>query len=136
VKKGWILSANTIGELALKIKETEKSMVPQELEATVSRWNDCVRAGQDWLKRPPGTMMPIEAPPFYYVPVWPIISNTQGGPVHNSEQQVMDPFGQAIPGLYAAGELGSFFGHLYQLAGNLGECLLSGRIAGKHAAAR
>ncbi len=78
--------------------------------------------------------MPIQAPPFYAAPVWPIISNTQGGPVHNAKQQVIDAFGQRIPRLYAAGELGSFFSHLYELAGNLGECLSSGRVAGKEAA--
>jgi len=68
------------------------------------------------------------------VPVWPIISNTQGGPVHNEAQQVIDAFGEPIPRLYCVGELGSFFAHLYQLSGNLGECLLSGRVAGRHAA--
>ena len=79
-------------------------------------------------------MYPIEVPPFYAVPTWPIITNTQGGPVHNERQQVLDPFGQVIPRLYSTGELGSFFAHLYQLAGNLGECVLSGRMAGKSAA--
>ncbi|MBW1801157.1 MAG: hypothetical protein JRJ85_10575 [Deltaproteobacteria bacterium] len=39
-----------------------------------------------------------------------------------------------IPRLYACGELGSMFGHLYDLAGNLGECISSGRIAGRTAA--
>jgi predicted oxidoreductase len=79
-------------------------------------------------------MLPIEVPPFYAVPVWPIITNTQGGPVHNDKQQVIDALGEPIPRLYCAGEIGSFFAHLYQLAGNLGECLSSGRMAGKHAA--
>ncbi len=104
------------------------------LESSVLQWNEVVSQGNDSFRRPPGTMMPIEASPFYAVPVWPVISNTQGGPVHNVRQQVIDAFGQPIPHLYAVGELGSFFGHLYELSANLSECLYSGRIAGKEAA--
>jgi succinate dehydrogenase/fumarate reductase flavoprotein subunit len=47
---------------------------------------------------------------------------------------VLDPYGAPIPRLYAVGELGSFFGHLYLLGGNLSEVVISGRIAGKDAA--
>jgi succinate dehydrogenase/fumarate reductase flavoprotein subunit len=43
--------------------------------------------------------------------------------------------GKPIPRLYAAGELGSFFGHLYQGGNNLPEALAFGRIAGERAAA-
>src|SRR5262249_47543422 len=38
------------------------------------------------------------------------------------------------PGLYAVGELGSFFGHIYLLGGNLSEGIVGGRIAGRRAA--
>jgi len=55
--------------------------------------------------------------------------------VHNVNQQVMDAFGQPIPHLYAAGELGSFFSHIYELGFNLSECFSSGRVAGRNAAA-
>ena len=78
--------------------------------------------------------MPIEVPPFYAAPVWPVITNTQGGPQHNVDQQVIDPFNEPIPHLYSAGELGSFWAHLYLLAGNLAECLYSGHVAGINAA--
>ena len=47
---------------------------------------------------------------------------------------VLDAFGQPIPGLYAAGECGSVFGHLYMSGGNLAECFIGGRIAGRNAA--
>lgn len=137
LKKGWIVSADSISDLARKIRdiqESESKMSSNTLEATLSRWNNCVKTGEDWLGRLSGTMMPIEVGPFYAVPVWPIITNTQGGPVHNEKQQVLDAFGEIIPHLYCAGELGSFFAHLYQLAGNLGECLSSGRVAGKYSA--
>ncbi len=137
VKKGWILRASTVRGLGEMIKlqpENEGLMDIAALELTVSQWNEAVSQGVDKLRRLPGTMMSIQSPPFYAVPVWPIISNTQGGPMHNVKQQVLDPFGQPIPRLYAIGELGSFFGHLYELSGNLGECLYSGRVAGREAA--
>jgi succinate dehydrogenase/fumarate reductase flavoprotein subunit len=42
--------------------------------------------------------------------------------------------GRPIPGLYAAGELGSVFGHLYLSGGNIAECFAGGTIAGREAA--
>ena len=48
---------------------------------------------------------------------------------------LIDPYGQPIPRLYAAGEMGSIFGHLYLLAGNNAECFIGGKIAGINAAA-
>jgi succinate dehydrogenase/fumarate reductase flavoprotein subunit len=137
IGRGWILQGSTVRDLAKQIRkcpENEGFMEADRLEATIAEWNASANRGRDPLNRPPGTMMPIQSAPFYGVPVWPVISNTQGGPVHNTHQQVMDAFGQPVPGLYAVGELGSFFGHLYELSGNLSECLYSGRVAGRRAA--
>ena len=106
------------------------------LQRTVARWNELCRLGEDEdFVRPPGTMVPIETPPFFTIPTWPVISNTQGGPVHNAKQQMLDPYGNPIPRLYKAGEMGSIFGHLYMLAGNNSECIIGGKIAGANAAA-
>jgi len=63
-----------------------------------------------------------------------IRSNTQGGPVHDAQQRIIDVFGKPIPRLYSAGELGSSFGHLYLSGGNIAECFVTGRIAGRNAA--
>ena len=79
-------------------------------------------------------MAPIATPPYYYAQIWPVVSNTQGGPVHDARQRIIDVFGEPIPRLYAAGEMGSVFGHLYMSGGNLAECFVGGRIAGKAAA--
>jgi succinate dehydrogenase/fumarate reductase flavoprotein subunit len=46
----------------------------------------------------------------------------------------MDVFGKEIPRLYSAGELGSIWGSLYPGAGNVSECIVFGRIAGRNAA--
>ncbi len=80
-------------------------------------------------------MARIDAPPFYGAFVYCLLSNTQGGPVHNAQQQITDAFGQPVPRLYSAGELGSSFGHLYLSGGNIAECFVTGRIAGRNAAA-
>jgi succinate dehydrogenase/fumarate reductase flavoprotein subunit len=137
IDQGWILREESIEKLALTIRKTANNqgkMDPYTLEATVAEWNQFVSKKKDPLHRPPDTMVPINTSPFYCIPVWPIISNTQGGPQHNIEQQVLDPYGEPIPGLYAAGELGSFWSDIYLLAGNLGECLSSGATAGRNAA--
>jgi predicted oxidoreductase len=100
------------------------------VEDSVQAWN----AGHDPFGRPRASMMPIAEPPFFGAHVWPIVSNTQGGPAHDAKQRVLDAFGAPIPRLYVAGELGSVFGHLYMSGGNLAECFIGGRIAGRGAA--
>ncbi len=104
------------------------------LARTLAGWN-AAAAGEDrdW-GRPPRSMMPIVALPFAYGAVHPVVSNTQGGPVHDERQRVLRPDGAPIPGLYAAGELGSVFGHLYMSGGNIAECFVGGGIAGTNAA--
>ena len=137
ISKGWILKAGSIEELAMKVRETaedEGKMDSGVLEETIAAWNTAVAAGKDHLHRLVGTMTTIGEPPFYAVPVWPVITNTQGGPQHDERQRVIDAFGEPIPRLYAAGELGSFWSHLYLLGSNLGECFSSGRTAGRNAA--
>ncbi len=48
--------------------------------------------------------------------------------------QIHDPMGKPIPRLYVAGEISSIFGHLYLEAGNITECFVGGKIAGRNAA--
>jgi succinate dehydrogenase/fumarate reductase flavoprotein subunit len=111
------------------------SLPTARLRETIDRWNAlCASGGDDDWQRPPSSMMAIKAPPFTFAPVWPIVSNTQGGPMHDSRQRILDVAGRPIPRLYAAGELGSVFGHLYMSGGNIAECFVGGRIAGRNAA--
>ena len=138
VEKGWIMEAGSLEGLAGKIKEmpnNKSRMEGTSLVETVEKWNRDLTAGADrYFNRHPETMMSIAAPPFYAMEAWPLLTNTQGGPEHNVDRQVLDAWGKPIPRLYTAGELGSFFGHVYELAGNIGECFSSGRIAGTAAA--
>jgi succinate dehydrogenase/fumarate reductase flavoprotein subunit len=132
VELGILKRADTLTELA-RVLGIDAATV----QHSVTRWNAmCERGADDDCGRPGGTMTPISTPPFYGAPVWATLSNTQGGPVHDAEQRVIDVYGQPIPRLYSAGELGSSFGHLYLSGGNIAECFVTGRIAGQNAAAR
>ena len=66
--------------------------------------------------------------------VWPLVSNTRAGPMHDARQRVIDVFGKLVPRLYAAGGLGSVLGHLYLSEGSLAVCFAGGRSAGRAAA--
>lgn len=122
--------ADTIGELAAKLGVEEP-----RLRRTLDAWNTACETGDDEDFLRPGTsMVKIATPPFYFAEVWPICSNTHGGPVHDADQRVLDGFGAPIPRLFAAGELGGVFGHLYISGGNLAECFIGGWVAGRNAA--
>lgn len=128
VDLGILRRAETLAELAQSL-----GMAPTALQAEVARWNAACDAGvdQDHGRRPE-TMMPLREAPYYAAEVWPLVINTQGGPVHDADQRVIDVFGEPIEGLYAAGELGSVFGHVYVAGGNLAECVVGGRNAARH----
>jgi succinate dehydrogenase/fumarate reductase flavoprotein subunit len=131
VEVGILQQAKTVEGVAKAINVDAKV-----LGKSIDRWNELCALGKDEDHgRPPGTMMPVATPPFIFGKVWPTVSNTLGGPVHNVKQQVMDIADAPIPRLYAAGELGSAFGHLYLSGGNIAECFVTGRIAGKEGAA-
>lgn len=130
VESGILKRADTLAGLAVQL-----GIDAAALEASVARWNaDCAQGRDAQFERPAGSMTPIKTPPFYGAPVWATMSNTQGGPVHDAAQRIIDVYGQPIPHLYAAGELGSSFGHLYLSGGNIAECFVTGRIAGTNAA--
>jgi hypothetical protein len=125
IEKGWIIKGDTPADLASKLE-----IEPAELEASIARWNEQCKNGSDQdFGRPGRSLTSIEKPPFYCVKVYPATYNTQGGPKRNAKCQVVDPFNQPIPGLYSAGELGSFWGWMYNGGGNNAEALCTGRIA-------
>lgn len=131
IELGIVMRAASLPGLAAAMEVDDAT-----LAATIARWNRGCADGSDIdFARPPSSMVPIAEPPFYAARLWPVVSNTQGGPRHDERQRVLDVFGAPIPRLYAAGELGSVFGHLYLSGGNLAECFIGGRIAGCEAAA-
>lgn len=131
VGNGILKRADTLEDLAAQL-----GVDAAAVKASVARWNAQCKAGHDDdFERPAGSMLPIATPPYYGAPVYPVISNTQGGPVHDAQSRIIDVYGKPIPRLYSAGECGSAFGHLYLSGGNIAECVVTGRIAGRGAAA-
>lgn len=131
VELGILRRADSLADLAAQTGIPEATLTD-----SLDRWNAACRAGHDPDHgRRPDSLFPIDTPPYYHTEAWPIVINTQGGPVHDPRQRVLTPFGEPIPRLFAAGELGSVFGHLYLSGGNLVESLVGGRIAGREAAA-
>ena len=130
IEKGWIIKGETIQELAGKLNINSDS-----LEKTLAKYNQFCDAGVDSdFDRPKRSLSKINQPPFVALKIYPVMYNTQGGPRRNASCQIVDPFNNPIPRLYSAGELGSFWGWMYNGGGNNSECLATGRIAGANAA--
>jgi urocanate reductase len=130
---GFFFSADTIGELAGKIRNPyqKQQMSGAVLQETVNRYNGFVAAGADQDFKKPTPMYKIETPPFYAAWSTPILHDTLTGLRATPNAEVVDIHGEVIPGLYCAGESqGGFAQH------GLARCLVFGRIAGRHAAKR
>ncbi len=128
---GWFYSADTIAELAGKIRNPhqKKPMSGAALQETVNRYNGFVAAGVDSDFKKPTPLHKIEKPPFYAAWTTPILHDTHTGLRTNTDTQVIDIRGEVIPALYSAGETqGGFAQH------GLTRCIVFGRIAGRHAA--
>ena len=131
IEKGWIVKADTIKDLAAKLKIDAAG-----LEETVAKYNQYLRTGKDVeFGRRKESLLPIKTPPYYATELALTLINTQGGPKHNGKAQTLDRDDKPIPRLYTPGELGSFFGFLYPGGSNIAEAIAFGRIAGEHAAA-
>jgi succinate dehydrogenase/fumarate reductase flavoprotein subunit len=131
IDQGWVFQAGTLADLAGKMGADGPALVE-----TVRNFNGSCREGRDsQFGRSEKSLAPLETPPYYAAELALTLVNTQGGPKHNKDCQVMDFGNRPIPRLYAAGELGSFFGFLYQGGSNYPEAWAFGQIAGRKAAA-
>ena len=129
IEKGWIIKADTIEELAEKLGRD-----PEVLKATIDKWNAACAAGVDEeFGRDPSKMAPIDTAPYYAVSLTPALVATTGGAKRDTAGRVLDWNDNPIPGLYEAGELGSYVSNLYQNGVFLSEAMLSGRAAAQTA---
>jgi succinate dehydrogenase/fumarate reductase flavoprotein subunit len=79
---------------------------------------------------------PLNEPPFYAIRLWPKVHYTLGGVGIDVQAQVIGLDGCPIPRLFAAGEVcGGIHGASRLGSSALTECIVFGRIAGRHAAA-
>ena len=128
---GWFFSADTIAELAGRIKNPYQfqPIAASVLEDTVRKYNSYVDAGKDAEFGKPTPMYKIQKPPFYAAWSTPILHDTLTGLKINTKCQVVDRNNQVIAGLYACGEsAGGFALH------GLPRVIVFGRIAGREAA--
>jgi 3-oxosteroid 1-dehydrogenase len=139
IDRGWILKARTVEDLARKMLADPDNggfMTPLVLRRTVKEYNQFCKKGEDAdFGKPKQWLQPLLDPPYYAVKLWPGGPNTLGGPKRNTRAQVLRVDNTPLPRLYAAGELGSVWGMIYEGGGNISECMAFGRIAGAHAAA-
>jgi uncharacterized protein with FMN-binding domain len=131
IKKGWIVQADTVAQLAKKAK-----IPAAALEGQITTYNQyCANGVDPVFGRDLKYLKPLKTGPYYAIELSPSFTNTQGGPKRDEKAEVLDVDGNAIPHLYSAGELGSVYADIYNGGGNLSECIFFGRIAGKNAAA-
>lgn len=130
IERGWIGCGATPEEAAAAVGMPD----PAELGRTVAAYNAGCATGTDAFGREPDTLVPLDPPPYYCVPLHPGGSNTSGGPRRDAAARVLDPFDAPVPGLFGAGELGQPVGMLYPADGaNLSEAFCSGRTAAETA---
>jgi succinate dehydrogenase/fumarate reductase flavoprotein subunit len=139
LRNGWILQGATIAELASKIRahpDNRDMMDGETLTRQVETWNRYCGEGRDAdFDAETKSMGPVVTPPFYAIPLYAGGPNTKGGLRSNARREVLDWDDRPIARLYTAGEISSVFQFVYQGGGNLAECIVFGRIAGRNAAA-
>jgi hypothetical protein len=124
----YFFSANTLEELAGELTKNPWQKIPMpgaHLKATVERYNHFVdnRFDEDFEK--PTPKYKIAVPPFYAGWGTVITHDSYAGLRINGKNQVVDLWGQVIPGLYCGGEsAGGCSQH------GLGRCYTAGYIIG------
>ena len=127
---GFFFTADTIEGLANKIvmKYQRTAMPPENLSATIARYNGFVDSAVDEDFGKPKPRYKIAKPPFYAAWATPVPHDTRAGLRINAKCQVVDMEGDVIPRLYCGGEsAGGFSMH------GLARATCQGFIAGTNA---
>jgi len=139
MKKHKEFKADTFEQLA-KLARIE----PKGFVTTVEKYNGDIDSegydtvlGRKTITFVHGTPVKIDKPPFYAIKCETSITSFKGGVKINTQGQVVNNYGEVIPGLYAAGEVtGGLFGKGIYLGGtNWPAAMTFGRIAARNAAA-
>ena len=133
VAQGVVVEADTIEELAEKT-----GMDAAKLQASVDTYNAVVRGEkEDELGfKARTTDKEITTGPWYTCKKVPTVHHTMGGLEIDTDTHVLNGQGQAIKGLYAAGEVTGGIHGENRLGGNaIADCMTFGRTAGANAAA-
>jgi fumarate reductase flavoprotein subunit len=102
--------ADTLVELALKMK-----IDPRTFVETIERYNKFCETGKDLdFGKPAQNLKPIKKPPFWavYGQRWSQCTKGMMGIAVNSKFEALNKKGEAMPGLYAAGDTCTIYGGL------------------------
>ena len=104
--------------------------------AQVALINEAADAGHDQLHgRAPETLRRIDTPPYYGYRWAQLLISTLGGISKDEHARALDPYGAPIPRLYTAGDTASTYSWCLSGGLGLGDALVFGRIAARHAVA-
>ncbi|MCT8987636.1 FAD-dependent oxidoreductase [Shewanella phaeophyticola] len=139
IESGWLIKADTLEELAAKMKakpylstETPRIIKPDALKATVTKYNEGCKSGNDEFDRPKETLKPLSQNGSYYaIELMACGVYNTSGLRYNIHAQTLDYNNEPIPRLYSAGNVGQGLALWpYGVPG----CMATGKIAAKHAA--
>lgn len=130
ISKNMVVEADNVEELAKKL-----DIKPEELKATVTKWNKAVADKKDSeFGRTTGMTNDISGK-VYAIKVAPGIHHTMAGVKINTQTQVLKEDGQPIKGLYAAGEVTGGLHGGNRIGGNaVADIIIFGRKAGQESA--
>ncbi len=123
--------AETLEDLCAQI-----GMPYEALKKTIEDYNACVDGQADEFGRSLFDKK-LGVAPFYASRTAPCVHHTMGGIEINTSTEVLDTAGNAIPGLYAAGEVTGGVHGSNRLGGNaIADIFVFGRIAGQNVSAQ
>ncbi len=129
--QGLLKEAQTLADLA-----TIMNVDAATLEATITKYNEAVKAKSDADFGRTSLEVELISGPFYAVEVSPAIHHTMGGVTINTDTQVINNSGSPVEGLYAAGEVTGGVHGGNRIGGNaVTDITVFGKIAGAKAAA-
>ena len=130
IKSGYTVTGATYEELAKAMGVDEATFV-----STMNTWNQAVEAKSDAEFNRTSFANPLTTAPYYAIKITPAVHHTMGGIVINPKAEVLNEKGEAISGLFAAGEVTGGVHGANRLGGNaVADFTVFGRIAGQSAA--
>ena len=130
IKSGYTVTGATYEELAKAMGVDEATFT-----STMNTWNQAVEAKSDAEFGRTSFANPLTTAPYYAIKITPAVHHTMGGIVINPKAEVLNGKGEAISGLYAAGEVTGGVHGANRLGGNaVADFVVFGRISGQSAA--
>ncbi len=131
IKKGFTTQGDDVNAMAQAM-----GVDAAVLAETLEKWNASVASGSDAEFGRTSFASPLDTAPYYAIKVAPGVHHTMGGLSINETAQVLNEQGEAISGLFAAGEVTGGVHGANRLGGNaVSDFVVFGRIAGAAAAA-